>query len=158
MHTILVPVDGSIHALKALRIACDLAEKYGGKIVLLHVLVEGRSAVEMLDLHAASAFGPAVTAQLQESVAKASVELLEMVGQKILDQAAAETDRRGLETDQLPIAIGDPAENILIALKQSGAGTIVMGSRGAASRDPSSFGSVSHAIFEHANCTCLSVK
>ncbi len=158
MQTILVPVDGSIHALKALRIACDLAEKYGGKVTLLHVLVEGRSAVELLDLHAANAFGPTLTAQLKESGAKAPVELLEVVGRKILDQAAAETDRRGLETNQLPIAVGDPAENILIALRQSGASTIVMGSRGAAHRDPSSFGSVSQAIFERANCTCLSVK
>ncbi|MBL4758716.1 MAG: universal stress protein [Rhizobiales bacterium] len=158
MQTILVPVDGSVHALKALRIACDLAEKYGGKVTLLHVLVEGRSADELLDLHAASTFGPVVTAQLRESAAQVSVNLLEQIGLKILDQAATETDRRGLETDQLPIAIGDPVENILIALKQSGASTIVMGSRGAARRDPASFGSVSQAIFARANCTCLSVK
>ena len=41
MSAILVPVDGSTHSLKALRIGADLAEKYGGRMVLLHVLVPG---------------------------------------------------------------------------------------------------------------------
>ena len=36
--TILVPTDGSEHAGKALQLATDIAEKYKGRLVLLHVV------------------------------------------------------------------------------------------------------------------------
>src|SRR5512136_2563437 len=42
---ILVPVDGSDHALHALDVACDLAQKYGAALRLVHayppILIEG---------------------------------------------------------------------------------------------------------------------
>ena len=162
MHTILVPVDGSIHALKALHIACDLAEKYDGRVALLHVLAEGRRIEELLDLASASAFGPKLMKQLQDAAgqtgAPASMELLEEVGLKILNHAAAKTHRRGIEVEMMPITTGIPSENILIALKTTGASTIVMGSRGETNSDENAFGSVSNAVFRKANCTCLSVK
>jgi nucleotide-binding universal stress UspA family protein len=42
MHSqVLVPLDGSKNSLKALDVAADLAEKYGSKLVLLHVVPSG---------------------------------------------------------------------------------------------------------------------
>lgn len=162
MHTILVPVDGSVHALKALRIACDLADKYGGRIVLLHVLAEGRDVDDLLGLASASIFGPALTDELQahagKSVDPVSFNLLEAVGLKVLKQAATKVRRRSIKVDVLEIQFGDPAECILINLKRTRASTIVMGSRGASKGDKLSFGSVSNVVFERAKCTCLSVK
>jgi len=163
MHTTLVPVDGSTHSLKALHIACDLTAKYGGRIMLLHVLRENMGADELLALGIANAFGPKLTAALQEAANKASgpapKSLLVAVGKKILDQAAGKVRRLDLEFKILEMVVGDPAENILIAQKQTGASTIVMGCRGVSDRtDASSFGSVSNTVFEKAVCTCLSVK
>lgn len=162
MHTILVPVDGSNHALKALHIACDLAEKYGGRIALLHVLNHGRQAGELLDLEIAYLFGPKLKSALgsaaENSGAPTPEHLLELVGKKILDQAATKVKRCGLEAVLLPMDMGDPAECILEAAGRTGANTIVMGSRGIGSSQTSSFGSVSNRVFEQASCTCLSVK
>ncbi len=130
MHTILVPVDGSDHALKAITIACDLAEKYGGRIALLHVLAGDMSA----DKHP------------------------EIAGQKILDEAESRVTRRGIDVDVLDLATGNPAECVLIAHRSSGASTIVMGCRGTRREGESAFGSVSSTVFERAECTCISVK
>ena len=168
MHTTLVPVDGSTHSLKALHIACDLTAKYGGRIMLLHVLRENMGADELLALGIANAFGPKLTAALQaaalqEAANKASgpapKSLHVAVGKKILDQAAGKVRRLDLEFKILKMVVGDPAEKILIAQKQTGASAIVMGCRGVSDRtDASSFGSVSNTVFEKAVCTCLSVK
>jgi nucleotide-binding universal stress UspA family protein len=40
--TILVAIDGSEHAHKALEVASDLADKYDAKMILVHVLGEGK--------------------------------------------------------------------------------------------------------------------
>ena len=161
MHTILVAVDGSSHALKALQIACDLAEKYGGRIALLHVLVEGRRAGELSKLAVAGLFNDDLKARLADAAKDdepASPHLLEAVGREVLDNAADRVRRRGLEADLLEIHVGDPADSILRAQKSTEAGTIVMGCRGGNTSGRSSFGSVSRAVFERADCTCLSVK
>jgi len=162
MHGILVPVDGSDHALKALHIACDLAEKYGGKIALLHVLVEGRQAADLLGLKVAKSFGPKLRTALQEAAAKTAtpipLSLLKTIGQQILDQAAERVQRRGLQSDSLDMTLDAPADAILAAQKRIGAGTIVMGCRGVSDAGGSSFGSVSNVVFAKAKCTCLSVK
>lgn len=162
MHTILVPVDGSDHALKALHIACDLAEKYGGRLALLHVLAEGRSASQLLELASANTFGRELTAALRQAAEKPAGRvgpaLLKAVGAKILGQASARAGRRNVEVKILEMEQGEPAEAILVAQKRTGAGTIVMGCRGVGASNDSSFGSVSHRVFEKAGCTCVSVK
>jgi nucleotide-binding universal stress UspA family protein len=162
MYTILVPVDGSEHALKALHIACDLAEKYDGRIALLHVLAEGKKAGDLLGLAAAKTFDPKLKAALKAATGAASgpvpVKLLKAVGEKVLAEAAGRVLRRGLEADILAIEAGEPAVTILLAHKSTGASTIVMGCRGASESGGSSFGSVSNAVFAKATCTCVSVK
>lgn len=46
--TILVPIDGSDHAGKAVVIASDLAVKYGARLVLLHVVSGDKVPEELL--------------------------------------------------------------------------------------------------------------
>lgn len=75
-----------------------------------------------------------------------------------MNLGAVRARQRGLEPELLAIATGDPAENILIAVRQTGASTIVMGCRGLSDLDAVIFGSVSHTVFEKAECTCISVK
>lgn len=162
MNKILVPVDGSSHALKALQIACDLADKYGGEIILLHVLARNRRADDLLNLLVHQNLGPQLVAALRAAADKppgtVSDRLARAIGDNILGYAAGRVRRRGLEPEVLEIDAGDPAECILIAHKRTGASMIVMGCRGASPSDASSFGSVSHAVFEKAECTCLAVK
>lgn len=67
MHTILVPFDGSGHALKALQIGCDLADKYTGRVVLFHVLATDKQAEELLQLQAAKEYGPEITEERERA-------------------------------------------------------------------------------------------
>ncbi len=162
MYNILVPVDGTDHSLKALHIACDLAEKYRAIISLLYVLDINKTAHEILGLTIAGKFDSHLRSRLQEAqkepLVNVSKTILSRVGKTILKIAAARAERRGIETRILAISEGDPAENILIAHKLIAASTIVMGSRGLApSRVPVS-GSISARVFAEADCTCISVK
>lgn len=165
MYTILVPVDGSDHSLKALHIAGDLAEKYQGRMALLHVLARNKQASDFLRLGIAKDFGPRLAAALEAAARAAHAEraaipeaLLRSIGEMILNEAAARVRRRGVEPVVLDIDGGSPAEAILLAAQRVGANTIVMGCRGLSGSRAGSFGSVSDAVFEQARCTCISVK
>lgn len=169
MHTILVPFDGSGHALKALRIACDLSEKYGGRIALFHALARDKQAADILGLLVAKELDSAITDALKKVVDSSEQTpdqppppipdaVLRVIGEMILAQAEARIRRHGLEVEILPMEAGDPAESILLAARQTGANTIVMGCRGVSDDEAATFGSVSHAVFRQADCTCISVK
>ncbi|MGI9384208.1 MAG: universal stress protein [Methyloligellaceae bacterium] len=162
MHAILVPVDGSAHAAKALHIACDLAGKYGGRIALYHALARDKPARDLLRLTAAKGFGPNLTAALEQAAGSQPQpipdKLLRAVGEKILEMSATKARQRGVEAAKLAIETGDPCEGILLAARNAGANTIVMGCRGVSDADASSFGSVSNTVFQKADCTCISVK
>lgn len=169
MHTILVPFDGSGHALKALRIACDLSEKYGGRIALFHALARDKQAADFLRLMVAKELDPEIVEALKKAADSGGQSpdrppqpipdaVLRVIGEKILGQAAARVRRHGLEVETLPIEAGDPAESILLAARQTGANTIVMGCRGVSDDEAATFGSVSHTVFRKAECTCISVK
>ena len=162
MHTILVPIAGSMHSIKALSIACDLASKYRGQIALLHVLAKDRSASDLLSFVDPTIVGPKLTSALQAAAKKGSntvpEHLLREIGEKVIDHAAERVQGRNLSAMKMKIEIGDPAEIILNMHKRVAATTIVMGCRGANGSTASSFGSVSNAIFQKADCTCVAVK
>lgn len=159
MAAILVPVDGSAHALKALLIACDLADKYGARVALLHVLDPNRPAADILRLPVASSLPAGLTASLKKTAGgPVADDLLIAVGEKILADAETRVQRRSLETHSFAIERGDPAENILVAAQHAGANTIVMGCRGLSDEETATFGSVSQKVFQKAECTCISVK
>ena len=130
MQTILVPFDGSKHALKALHIASDLAEKYKCQICLVSVISGSPE-----DLQAAR-----------------------VKKQSVIAVAKSKLDHRGIEPASVDVEVGDPAECILLAAKRHKVSTIVMGCRGENTQGASQFGSVSQKVFQMANCTCISVK
>ncbi len=135
MSVILIPVDGSTHSLKALHIACDLADKYGSDIALLNIIAIGRNDHPL------------------------NVDEADIVrGQQILERASVGAELRGIACNVLPIEKGDPAEAILISAKKLSASTIVMGCRGTTNGSGGSFGSVSQTVFARSECTCISVK
>lgn len=162
MHTILVPVDGSDHALKALNIACDMAERYDGRLALFHVLLKSRTPDEILKLIVAKKFGAQFEIALRGSADQVtglvSPKMLKLIGEQILEEAGERVRRRGVRAEILAIDEGEPAACILNALARTEANTIVMGSRGVGESQGSSFGSVSNAVFSQADCTCISVK
>lgn len=162
MHNILVPVDGSIHALKAAHIACDFAQKYEGKVSLLYVVPTGKRAEKYLSLKVASSYGPKLKsllkAQSKAGEGVASPAAIAAIGEIILSQAARKIRHQGVELSVLPLVHGEIVEQILAHIDSIGASVVVLGSRGVNDTGEAAFGSVSHAVFAQAQCTCLAVK
>lgn len=170
--TILVATDGSDHAMKAVTLAADIAEKYEAKLVLLHVLPQGplpstlRHMAEVEHLteprQARAGLPPSELARATlprglADAAAASQEVYRAVGERIL--AAAEETAREKRPAQLETMIldGDPAREIVAQAEKSGANLIVMGSRGLGDLKGLLMGSVSHKVSHLAPCTCVTV-
>ncbi|WP_417689137.1 universal stress protein [Roseibium sp.] len=162
MHKILIPVDGSVHSMKALRIASDLAIKYRGRLYILHVLLRGKDARDLMALDISRQFDKPLQQLLNKAISAnlgpAPDKLLHKIGQIILDHFAEKAGSQGVEFETLPILGGKPADEVVAMQEKLQASTIVMGARGVTHSDGSTFGSVSQEIFRRANCTCISVK
>ncbi|MCV0429125.1 MAG: universal stress protein [Roseibium sp.] len=162
MHKILIPVDGSIHSMKALRIASDLAGKYQGRLYICHVLLRGKDASDLMALEISSQFDKPLhqilTKAISANLGPAPDKILRKVGQIIVDHFAEKARNQGVELETIPILSGNPADEIVKMQQKIEAGTIVMGARGVTHSDGSTFGSVSQEIFSRAKCTCISVK
>lgn len=135
MTGILVPFDGSKHSLKALHIACDLAEKYKDKVFLLYV----------------------VKVESSFNVSEVNKETQD-IAENIIRKAAAKAKYRGVEYKVLDFEYGDPASSILACVKRHKPSTLVMGCRGLNADIAEILGTVSRTVFEHADCTCIAVK
>ena len=143
---ILVAVDGSDHATKALDIACDLARRYGARLIVLsayrhhsplestHTLVGGSSELEPPD---------ATLGRLAHDIVEAALARA---------RATGAPDVEGL------VRRGPPARTIVEVAKDRGADAIAMGSRGLGDVGGFLLGSVSHKVSSLAECTCITVK
>jgi nucleotide-binding universal stress UspA family protein len=144
--TVLVAVDGSEHATKALDIASDLAQRYGARLIILsvyrhhsaledtHTLVRGSDEVE----------APDVT--------------LGRFAREMVDTALARARVNGAPEVEGLVRRGPPARTIVQIAKERAAEAIVMGSRGLGDVGGFLLGSVSHKVSSLAECTCITVK
>ena len=139
---IVVAIDGSEEASHALEIACDLANKYGSEIHLVHspqlettAIAVGSGAVEI--------------EPKPEKVAEA--------GQQVMDRAVEKVKSLGCTHYKCVISNGDPAEEILKELKAADADLVVMGRRGLGRISSLLLGSVSQKVSHDAQCTCMTV-
>lgn len=137
LNTILVPVDGSGYANRAIDYASDLASRYGAKVILLHAIHYrfGRLPVELHQY--------AVSEHLE------GPDEIYPVVKKILETAEMRAKDAGAEEVAVESLEGDPAEVILDAVKTFDASAIVMGSRGFSELKGLLVGSVSQKILHH---------
>ncbi len=174
--TILVATDGSSHAQKALKLACDLAAKYRARLVLAHALLRDAPAGDLRRLanlrkltKAQRDLLEAFEAEPQMAMASAGVggayipippprEVLEPIGRQILDRAAAAANKIGVKRTATVLLTGDAADGIIAQAKKEKADLIVMGSRGFGDLRGLLLGSVSHKVAAHADCGVLTVK
>jgi nucleotide-binding universal stress UspA family protein len=170
--TILVAVDGSKHAAKAVQTAAGLAARLNARLVLVHVLMQGasgsdvravadvkklpkplREEIDALEMPvAAAAMGAGfVTLPMPQPVLKA-------VGQQVLDRAKGIAGKARAKKVTAFIVGGEPAAAILARAKREKADLVVIGSRGLGALKGLVLGSVSHKVAQLAKMPCLIVK
>lgn len=168
--TILAATDGSEHGTKALKIAADLASRYGAKLVLIHVIVvpgelpEGlahMAEVEHLVEPSApagtevpNAWAPTVRADSDQR----KMRVLQTVADRLMNDARSQARAAGVRDVKTFIDDGDPATRILDRARETGADLIVMGRRGLGSLSSLLMGSVSTKISHLSECPCLTVR
>lgn len=152
--SILVPVDGSEGAKKALEVACQLASQGDATLHILHIpeelthettLVWGIGAI-------------AIEASRQEPLEPQEPRARQDIGKQIVDRAEKAARAKGVTRVETIIGQGDPARTIVSEAKRRGVEAIVMGSRGLSDLRGLVVGSVSHKVSHVAECTVITVR
>jgi len=146
--TILVALDTSEHAAKTAKMACDLAHRYGAKLLILHIVApvfEGRARYELGKL-----------AQM-EHMERTEYEILQEAGRDLMRSVEAAARKQGMSDVEVIAEIGDPASIIVATAQARGADLIVLGRRGAGGLPGLLQGSVSQKVIQLAEAPCLVV-
>jgi nucleotide-binding universal stress UspA family protein len=138
--TIAVGTDGSDTAAKAVRMAFEIAERYGAKVVLLSAFDGGSAAAATPRL---------APHQHPDWKSNAAVQV-----ERILAIAEESAAARGIEATSA-MAEGDPGEVLVSLAERHGADVIVVGSKGMERRI---LGSVPNTVTHKAPCSVLVVK
>ncbi|MEQ8652077.1 MAG: universal stress protein [Kiloniellales bacterium] len=148
-NSILVCIDGSEHANRAIDLACELAKNQSTKLTLLHVITKpgGQHVPEALK-----------SLQEIEHVHITERDVVESVGRDVLEAASQRVRKGGVGDCDTLLEVGDAAGTIVETAKSSGADLIVMGRRGLGDFTGLLLGSVSHKVAQAADCSCLTVK
>lgn len=146
---IMVPTDGSAHADAAVDWASEIAKRFQARLVLIHVIAEGRVGRVSEDLRA--------YVEIEQRDAPA-IEVVKALGHRINEMAEQRARLHGAQDVESTVEIGDPAKTILAEAKRRGIDLIVMGRRGLGTLPGMLLGSVSNKVIHLAECACLTVK
>ncbi len=146
---LLVPVDGSEHAKRAVLAAAEMAQRYDATLTLIHVLTQSGSLAVPKELKAYSEL---------EHVRISEQDLIENAGKEILRNAETLARNNGVKSCDVMLRSGDPATLIADYVKTKGVDLIVMGRRGLGDLAGIFLGSVSHKVAQATDCDCLTVK
>ncbi len=173
---IVVAIDGSNHAWRALDLAADMAKAHGASLLLLHVVGDRelsddeRRLVEVEHLAAlrrdselgrlidnrgdAELVVPRVLARLHD----AETAALAAIGQRLLDEARERARAKAAKIEDAVLGSGEPAHVIVDTTHERGADQIVMGARGRGGVSGLILGSVSQKVIHLADCPVTVVK
>lgn len=137
---ILVPVDGSDNALRAVRYALGLAESTGVRIRLFYVFPV--SSVEIIGM---------------AGMSRDDVDHAAQAGaQRVFDEVHAQIGDVSVEISD-DTSVGDPAEEIIRCTEDDGRLLVVLGRRGLSTVQKLLLGSVSEKVMRHAQCPVMVV-
>lgn len=145
-HSIVVGLDGSQISDAAMRVACDLAQKYGADLHLVHT---PQPQTVAFALGAVAGYHAAVTMPAPQDVQAAA--------DKIIGAAKAIAAQCGQSVASVHTDQGDPADHIIACAKAQNADLIVTGRRGLGAVGTLVQGSTTQRVNHAADCACLSV-
>lgn len=139
---ILVPVDFSQHATQALRVAADLAKRYGSSVTLAHVYEPVVYSVPESLITSMQEQRPAVLTELGQ----------------MLDRAAH--DVRALDVSRVDTKLleGAPASEIVSFAANGDYDLIVIGTHGRSGISHFLLGSIAEKVLRSAHCPVLTVR
>ena len=157
---ILVPIDYSDDSYQALRWGASLAEKYGGEILLLHVLPKAVEEVfthvpmwEDVPAYYYEGMGTAHKGRRSEPII---IDLAEQAETQLTD--LARKDLQGTVPVAVKVAVGKPPEEILRVAREEGVDLIVMGTHGRTGLPHLLLGSVAETVVRMAPCPVFTVR
>jgi nucleotide-binding universal stress UspA family protein len=173
---VLVALDGSDHASRALDLACALTSRFEAELIAMHVVSEqplsdAERRLAEVEFHTEIARGfdvtPFVEARddprlMSERLTAQAIEtghrFRAAVGERLLYDAATRAKEQAVANVRTVLREGNPATAILEVAKAEQADLIVMGRRGLGDLAGLLLGSVSHKVTHLADCACLTVK
>lgn len=141
--TILVPCDFSASSEHALRWAVGLAEAWGAKLVVLHVIPVFFTVEDL-------------PAQFLVGLPQLKIALFRKTKTR-LEECATRNAKDAVAVD-LRVAMGDAWWEICQAAEREAADLIIMGSRGNTGVTDLALGSVAERVVRHAPCSVLVVR
>lgn len=144
---ILVAVDGSEPALRAVDTAAGLAQKFGSELLVVTVLESLQVTPETREF--------AESEHLNEPPAALANRF---IGEPLASQAARRAAKKGVKKVSQLVEDGDPAQQILRVAQALSVDLIVLGSRGLGTIRGLFMGSVSHKVMNLSECPCMIVK
>ncbi|MEM3578370.1 MAG: universal stress protein [Candidatus Bathyarchaeia archaeon] len=148
---ILVAIDGSEHADKALDFALDLAEKYSATVTIINVFQVPRVIYPMVEYPGEPFAYPATWDEFTKEV--------KVAHEKILSNALkrAKDLKPNLKISNV-LEEGRPADKIVETAKEGNFDLIVMGHRGLGRVKEFFLGSVADRVADEAHCPVIIVK
>lgn len=143
---IVVGLDGSAPSENALRMACDLAQKYKSEIHLVHT---PQPKTVAFALGAVAGYHTVTTMPADAEVEKAA--------SNIIGSAMAIAKAQNQTVVQTHTQRGRPADEIVAYANDHGADLIVTGRRGLGNVSSLIQGSTTQDVNHQAQCACLSV-
>jgi len=169
---IVVSVDGSEPSSHALTTAVDIAKRYGARLTIAHAVMDDAPLSSLIEVAESHGFMDQITAELDHATSIRPVpvpitaaplvavpeELLEKIGNLLLEETAAKARALGLEQVETALLGEDAAHEVLRFAETNDVDLIVCGTRGLGGIKSFFLGSVSHKLLEEAKCPCLVVK
>ena len=140
---IIVATDGSDHAYEAVKVACDLAGKYGSR---LHIV------------HTPQAIGDTLIVGYTAVPVPPTKEEIEKAGREVIGATESAVREYGVTDFTSQMVSGDPAHAIVEEAKAHKSDLIVMGRRGLGSLTGLLVGSTTTKVAQLAPCAVLTVK
>lgn len=146
IRSILVATDASPASNRAIDLAAEMAGQYDATLHLLYVVRDMQLAPELKKM-----------AEV-EKIAGARMDVLKFVGNKILTDAKARSERMGATMVETHMATGDPATAIVEQAERNGIDLVVLGTRGLSEVKGMLMGSVSRKVANMCEKNCLIVR